>query len=99
MRSQEQTFPPSGNASPDEVKPTQSAAQSADSLPQDEVKLQWNSAQQVPVYQFVNQHGSLILQVPSEQVLDLAHDIAQELDQEPAPKATEAVEGGKENGR
>jgi hypothetical protein len=99
VRSQEQTFPPSGNTSADAAKPVQSASQSADSLPQDEVKLQWNSAQEVPVYQFVNQQGSLILQVPSAQLLNLARDIAQEFDREPASKTTEEVEGGKENGR
>jgi hypothetical protein len=98
VRPQEQTFPPSGSASADEIKPTHSASQSEGRLPQDEVKLQWNSAQQVPVYQFVTQQGTLILQVPSEQLLDLARDIAQEFDREPAFGTKDTVEGGKENG-
>ena len=67
----------------------------ADSLPQDEVKVQWDSSDQIVVYQFVNQQGSLVLQVPSEQVLNLARQISQELAKEAAPKAASGAEGEK----
>jgi hypothetical protein len=54
----------------------------------DEVKVQWDQTDQVVVYQFINQQGSLVLQVPSEQLLNLARDISQELTQEAVPKPT-----------
>ena len=61
--------------------------------------MQWNNTDRIMVYQFVNQQGSLILQVPSEQLLSLAQQISQELAQEAAPKEPAPVEGGKDNGR
>jgi hypothetical protein len=97
VRPQPQTFPPSGNNSPNSVKAPQSNANSADGPAGDEVRLQWNAKEQIPVYQFVNQQGSLILQVPSEQLINLAGEIAEELQQESAPGAA-AVEGAKNNG-
>lgn len=50
--------------------------------PQDEVKLQFEPPGEIAVYQFVDQHGTLILQVPPQQMLDLARQISQELAQE-----------------
>jgi hypothetical protein len=94
-----QTFPPTRNESNGEDSQTQSA-ESAAPRGQDEVKLQWQPPGETAVYQFVNQQGTLILQVPSEQELNLSREISQELAQETAPK-TQAVagEGGKDNGR
>lgn len=89
-------FPSAGSASIGEAGGSQSAGIQA-LTPQDEVKLQWDTSDHVVVYQFVNQQGSLILQVPSEQMLNLSHEISQELAQQTAPK--EAAEGGKTNGR
>ena len=63
--------------------------------PEDEVKVQWDQSDQVVVYQFINQQGSLILQVPSEQMLNIARDISQELAQATAPKPSAGTEGGK----
>jgi len=63
--------------------------------PEDEVKVQWDQPDQVVVYQFINQQGSLILQVPSEQMLNIARDISQELAQAAAPKPLSGTEGGK----
>jgi hypothetical protein len=97
VRAQEETFPPSGKGSSGEPSAAQRAAKPAPE-PQDEVKLQWNPSDPIPVYQFINQQGSLILQVPSEQELNLAREIAQELSQETAPRTTDAVEGSKGNG-
>jgi hypothetical protein len=68
------------------------------SSPQDEVKVQWNTSDQIVVYQFVNQQGGLILQVPSEQMLNLASQITQELAQESVFKAALAFTGGKDHG-
>src|ERR1700683_2643347 len=79
-----QAFPPSGNDSGEEVSKTQSAPAPAP-RGQDEVKLQWQPPGETAVYQFVNQQGTLILQVPSEQELNLSREISQELAQEEAP--------------
>ncbi len=51
------------------------------SVPQDEVKVQWDTpmADYIEIYQFVNQSGSLILQEPNQQMLSLIHDIQQML--------------------
>lgn len=63
----------------------------------DEVKVQWESPGEIAVYKFLDQEGTLVLQVPPQPVLDLALAISQELDQEAAER-TPALEGGKENG-
>jgi len=62
---------------------------------QDVVKVQLEPPGEIVVYQFVDQHGTLILQVPPQQILDLARQISQELAQEAAPKEPADVEGGK----
>jgi hypothetical protein len=93
-----QTFPFSGN----EATGEDSQAQSASGLAprgQDEVKLQWQPPGETPVYQFVNQEGTLILQVPSEQELNLSREISQELAREEVPKQAPPDEGGSDNGR
>jgi len=53
---------------------------------------------QAVIYQFLNQQGGLILQVPSKQILGPAHEISQELTQEAAPQESAGIEGGKDNG-
>jgi hypothetical protein len=57
---------------------------------------------EIAVYQFVNQQGTLILQVPSEQILSLARQIAEELAVAAEPKqlAGSAAQGtgGKDSG-
>jgi hypothetical protein len=94
-----QTFPPSGSDSTGNESQAQSASTPAP-RGQDEVKLQWQPPGDTVVYQFVNQQGTLILQVPSEQELNLSRQISQELAQEEAPKPQAvAGEGGKDNGR
>ena len=50
------------------------------------------------VYQFVNQQGAVIEQEPSEQELNQAREISQELAQEAARAEPAGVEGGKDNG-
>lgn len=52
---------------------------------------------EIAVYQFVNQQGTLVLQVPPQPVLNLAVEISQELAQEAAPKAA-GIEGEKDHG-
>jgi hypothetical protein len=98
VRETPQTFPPSGNSSTGEAEPVQGA--SVRSLePQDEVKLQWDTSDRVEIYQFMDQQGSLIVQVPSEQMLSIAREIAQTFAQESALKEPAPTEGGKGNGR
>ncbi len=97
VRAESPSIPGAGDGSNRE----NSAAQNSSAVlssPEDEVKVQWNSSDQIVVYQFVNQQGSLILQVPSEQMLNLANQIAQQLAEEAASKAPLAVAGGKDNG-
>jgi len=97
VRAESPAIPGAGSDSTGENAPSQSPSIGLSS-PEDEVKVQWNNLDQIVVYQFVNQQGSLILQVPSEQMLNLASQISQELAQEAAPKAPLAVAGGKDNG-
>jgi hypothetical protein len=65
---------------------------------QDEVKVQMEPPGEIAVYQFLDQSGSVILQVPPEQVLNLARQISQELSQEAALKAPAGIEKGEDNG-
>jgi hypothetical protein len=78
------------------VQPENTAAVSAD--PQDEVKVQFEPPGEVAVYQFVNQQGGLIVQVPSEQMLSIAREISTTLAQEATSKVPVVNEGGKANG-
>jgi hypothetical protein len=59
--------------------------------------VQWEPPGEIAVYRFVDQQGTLVLQVPPQQVLNLALEISQELAQEAAPKAA-GIEGGKNHG-
>jgi len=72
-----------------------SAAQS--NPPQDEVKVQVESPGDIAVYQFVDQQGSLVLQVPPQQIIELAQQIAQELAEESAANEN-VVREGREHG-
>lgn len=65
---------------------------------QDVVKVQLEPPGEIPVYQFVNQQGSLVLQVPPQQLLNLALEISQELAENTAPKTSAGSAGGKPNG-
>lgn len=53
---------------------------------------------EIAVYQFLDQDGTLVLQVPPQQWINLAQEISKELAQEAAPKPA-AVEKGENNGR
>jgi hypothetical protein len=86
-----QTFPPSGGSSVGESAQQQTTPTSK-ARGEDEVKLQWEPPGNTVVYRFVDQDGTLILQVPPQQILNLAQEISQEL----APKPPAANEGGKE---
>jgi hypothetical protein len=66
-------------------------------VPQDVVKVQLEPPGEIVVYQFVDQHGTVVLQVPPRQLLELAKQISQEL-QAKVPVQTSA-EGGKSDGR
>jgi len=61
--------------------------------PQDVVKVQLKSPGEIVVYQFGDQQGSVVLQVPPQQMIELAQQISQEL----APKPPEVNEGGKKS--
>lgn len=67
-------------------------------LVQDEVKVQMEPPGEIAVYKFLDQNGTLVLQVPPQQWLELAQAIYQELAQEAAPKEVSGADGGKDNG-
>jgi hypothetical protein len=85
-----------GSDPPGENVGSQNSASRADSA-QDEVEVQMEPPGEIAVYRFLDQNGTLVLQVPPQQWLELAQEISQELAQEAAPKAAGA-EGGKTNG-
>jgi hypothetical protein len=68
------------------------------SAAQDEVKVQMEPPGEIMVYRFLDQNGTLVLQVPPQQWINLAQAINQELEQEAAPKPATAIEGGKNDG-
>jgi hypothetical protein len=86
----------SGSDRPGENDGSQSHSLGSD-LGKDEVKVQMEPPGEIAVYKFLDQNGTLVLQVPPQQMLDLAQAIRQELAQEAAPK-THGAEGGKNNG-
>jgi hypothetical protein len=99
VRAEAPTIPGAGSGSSGENTPTQTAPAEVPSA-EDAVKVQWDTSDQIVVYQFVNQQGSLILQVPSEQMLNLASKITEELAQESASGEVQPVggAGGKNHG-
>ncbi|MFZ0814504.1 MAG: hypothetical protein WAM78_03240 [Candidatus Sulfotelmatobacter sp.] len=93
------SIPGAGTGSSRENIPTQTAPAEVPG-PEDAVKVQWDTSDQIAVYQFVNQQGSLILQVPSEQMLNLASQITEELAQQSTSGEVKPVggAGGKNHG-
>jgi len=78
------------------VGPENAPAVAAD--PQDEVRVQIEPPAEIAVYQFASRDGSLIVQVPSEQMLNIARDISQKLAQEGNTEKPAVIEGGKDHG-
>ena len=87
----------SGAYSPGEREASQTQV-SQPILAEDEVKVQVEPPGEIAVYQFLNQYGSLILQVPPQQMLELAQEISQELAQEGSPKPSAAIGKGESHG-
>lgn len=79
-------FPGSGQDSYGKIAGQQGAPLAAID-PEDEVKVQFEPPGEVAVYQFLTQDGSLIVQVPSEQMLTIAREISQSLAQESVTKS------------
>jgi hypothetical protein len=67
-------------------------------LAQDEVKVQIEPPGEIVVYKFLDQNGTLVLQVPAQQLLDLAQAINQELAQKSTPQQASGAVGGNEHG-
>jgi len=86
LRANAPVLPGSGQDSYGKAAAQQSAPAAAVD-PQDEVKVQFEPPGEVAVYQFVTQNGSLIVQVPSEQMLSIAREISQTLAQESAARS------------
>jgi hypothetical protein len=89
-------LPGSGRGSTGETQATESRPAVA-AIQQDEVKVQIEPPGEIAVYQFVNQQGTLVLQVPPQQVLNLARAISQEFAQE-AVHESAAIKGGNDHG-
>jgi hypothetical protein len=49
------------------------------------VKMQWDTSDQIVIYQFANPQGKLILQVPREKRLNLSRQISQNWPTKPRP--------------
>ncbi|HVI10588.1 MAG TPA: hypothetical protein VND65_20030 [Candidatus Binatia bacterium] len=77
-------------AIPERVPSAESAAaksaRSSAAAVEDEVKVQWETPGEIAVYQFLDQNGAVVLQVPPQQWINLAQQISQELAQEAAAK-------------
>lgn len=99
VRAEAATIPGAGSGSSGENAQAQIAPAEGPS-PEDAVKVQWDTSDQIVVYQFVDQQGSLILQVPSEQMLNLASQITEELAHEGGSGEVKPVDGagGNDNG-
>lgn len=79
--------------------PSAQRSPSALELPQDEVQVQRDSqADDQIVVRYMDDKGNLILQVPSEQVLSVAHAIGQDLQREQKAR-TEAAASGNHGGK
>ena len=52
------------------------------SIEPDQVRVRWDTSAHLRIYQFVNQSGGLILQVPSEQMLGVTRGIQESLQNE-----------------
>jgi len=66
-------------------------------VPHDVVKVQLEPPGEIVVYQFVDQDGTVVLQVPPRQLLELAKQISQEL--QPKDPVQPSREGEKSDGR
>jgi hypothetical protein len=89
--------PISGNNSSRKIEETR-IHRSQSSGAEEEVKVQMEPPGEIAVYQFLNDDGTLVLQVPPQQWINLAQDIAKELAQEAAPKQAAPIEKGENNG-
>jgi hypothetical protein len=95
---QPSTIPLPERGSTGENKPPQNSSSVA-SDPQDVVKVQLEPPAEIVVYQFVDQHGTVVLQVPPRQLVELAQQISQELKRQAAPQEPAGTAEGKSNGR
>ena len=99
---EEDSFPPDPGTSPSpEVHSPQNVSLTPQ-VPQDEVQVQRDSAADNEiVIKYVDHSGNVILQVPSSEVLGLAHAISEDLQQEAKARAASAQtdgEGGNTHG-
>lgn len=94
-----QVFPPdAGNVSNPEGQPPSEAA-TVSQLQEDEVQLQRDSELKSElIVRYVTGSGTLILQVPGEQMLNLERAIAQEFEQENARPTTAAISAASNGG-
>jgi hypothetical protein len=98
MRAQQPVSKPILGSDSTGENPGSQTQPSRSSSAQDEVKVQWEPPGEIAVYRFLDQNGTLVLQVPPQQRLNLAEEISQKLAKEAAPKPVAGMEGGKENG-
>lgn len=82
VRLPESSFPAISGSTPSRESVAGEKQSRTANLPEDEVKVQIEPPGEIAVYQFLNQEGTLVLQVPPQQVLNLAAAISKQLDQE-----------------
>jgi len=85
---------------PDAPSPVAASAPAFAPPPEDsqDVKVQWDNENGVVVQITNKKSGELVRQIPSEQVLSVAHFIAQLLEEEGIPPATAAGTSSAKNG-
>jgi hypothetical protein len=97
VRPSQAAQPISGSGSSREDEAAQMHSSQANEA-QDAVKVQIEPPGEIAVYRFLNQYGNLILQVPPQQWLNLAQDIAKELADEAVPKQATGAGKGESHG-
>lgn len=99
----EETAQPVPGSSPKQEAQIPQNVSESQQLPQDEVQVQRDPETTEIVIKYLDRSGSVILQVPSSQVLGVAHAIEQDLAQEAKVRASASAphadsEGGKVHG-
>ncbi len=90
---------PDPGQSPEVNKPQPAPASASLELPEDEVQVQRDSSSGEIIIRYLDGRGDVILQVPSEQLLNLAHAAEHEQNSLSGPHSSKLGEGASQGGR
>lgn len=93
LRSEEPSSVPGQSSTAENSRPAKTASQPETA--QDVVNVQWDSENQIRIYRFLDHRGELVMQVPSEQMVNLAREIQQQLLQEAAAHRAARLEANR----